>query len=222
MRGVNDSVDQLLDLCFALLDGAGIMPYYFYMCDMIPFTEHWRVRQRHSSCSTESWATCLVSPPRASPAMCRSSASVGCTRSTSTTTCSACPTGRRTTAPGSRRSTLTRRFRRYEYYDPIDTLPPEGQAWWTEHGMEPGERGSRGCGGGSRVPPGRRRPARCPLTATTPLRGHATNAPRIRAGAIASLVITGTSRARTGSHLAAWAAALDGRRVRTGGTLGRV
>ena len=27
----------------ALLDGAGIMPYYFYMCDMIPNAEHWRV-----------------------------------------------------------------------------------------------------------------------------------------------------------------------------------
>ena len=27
----------------ALLDGAQIMPYYFYMCDMIPFSEHWRV-----------------------------------------------------------------------------------------------------------------------------------------------------------------------------------
>ncbi len=26
-----------------LLDGAQIMPYYFYMCDMIPFSEHWRV-----------------------------------------------------------------------------------------------------------------------------------------------------------------------------------
>ena len=34
---------HLLDLCFALLDGAQIMPYYFYMCDMIPFSEHWRV-----------------------------------------------------------------------------------------------------------------------------------------------------------------------------------
>ncbi len=43
MRGVNDSVPQLLDLCFALLDGATITPYYFYMCDMIPFSEHWRV-----------------------------------------------------------------------------------------------------------------------------------------------------------------------------------
>jgi lysine 2,3-aminomutase len=43
LRGVNVTAPQLLDLCFALLDGAGIMPYYFYMCDMIPNAEHWRV-----------------------------------------------------------------------------------------------------------------------------------------------------------------------------------
>jgi lysine 2,3-aminomutase len=43
MAGVNDTVDSMLDLCFALLDGASILPYYFYMCDMIPFAEHWRV-----------------------------------------------------------------------------------------------------------------------------------------------------------------------------------
>lgn len=43
MRGVNDSQEALLDLCFALLDGAGVMPYYFYLCDMIPQAEHWRV-----------------------------------------------------------------------------------------------------------------------------------------------------------------------------------
>jgi lysine 2,3-aminomutase len=43
MRGVNDTTEQLLDLCFALEDEAGITPYYFYMCDMIPFAEHWRL-----------------------------------------------------------------------------------------------------------------------------------------------------------------------------------
>ena len=43
MRGVNDSTEQLLDLCFALQDDAMITPYYFYMCDMIPFAEHWRL-----------------------------------------------------------------------------------------------------------------------------------------------------------------------------------
>ena len=43
MEGVNADAHSLLDLCFALTDGAEILPYYFYMCDMIPFSEHWRV-----------------------------------------------------------------------------------------------------------------------------------------------------------------------------------
>ena len=43
LNGVNADPHALLDLCFGLLDGARIMPYYFYMCDMIPFSEHWRV-----------------------------------------------------------------------------------------------------------------------------------------------------------------------------------
>jgi lysine 2,3-aminomutase len=43
LRGTNDKTDQILDLCFALLDDAKIMPYYFYLCDMIPNAEHWRL-----------------------------------------------------------------------------------------------------------------------------------------------------------------------------------
>ncbi|HET7481331.1 MAG TPA: lysine 2,3-aminomutase [Actinomycetota bacterium] len=43
MRGVNATPQDLLDLSFTLLDRARIMPYYFYMCDMIPNSEHWRV-----------------------------------------------------------------------------------------------------------------------------------------------------------------------------------
>ncbi len=43
LRGTNDKTEELLDLCFALLDDAKIMPYYFYMCDMIPNSEHWRL-----------------------------------------------------------------------------------------------------------------------------------------------------------------------------------
>ena len=59
MRGVNATTADLLDLCFALQGEAGILPYYFYMCDMIPNAEHWRVAVgRPSSCSTTSWATC--------------------------------------------------------------------------------------------------------------------------------------------------------------------
>src|SRR6185295_12229314 len=43
MRGVNATAGDLLDLCFALQGEANILPYYFYMCDMIPNAEHWRV-----------------------------------------------------------------------------------------------------------------------------------------------------------------------------------
>ena len=48
MRGVNDTPEQLLDLCFALQDEAMITPYFFYMCDMIPFSEHWRLSLREA------------------------------------------------------------------------------------------------------------------------------------------------------------------------------
>jgi lysine 2,3-aminomutase len=43
LRGVNTTPRDLLELCFTLLDRAKIMPYYFYMCDMIPNSEHWRI-----------------------------------------------------------------------------------------------------------------------------------------------------------------------------------
>ena len=43
MRGVNATPAALLDLCFALQGEANILPYYFYMCDMIPNAEHWRL-----------------------------------------------------------------------------------------------------------------------------------------------------------------------------------
>jgi len=43
LRGVNATTADLLDLCFALQGEANILPYYFYMCDMIPNAEHWRI-----------------------------------------------------------------------------------------------------------------------------------------------------------------------------------
>jgi lysine 2,3-aminomutase len=42
LRGVNTTPKELLDLCLTLLDQAKVMPYYFYVCDMIPNSEHWR------------------------------------------------------------------------------------------------------------------------------------------------------------------------------------
>src|SRR5262249_11827483 len=43
LRGVNATPKDMLDLCFMLQDHGRILPYYFYMCDMIPNSEHWRI-----------------------------------------------------------------------------------------------------------------------------------------------------------------------------------
>src|SRR5690606_35229989 len=43
LRGVNDTAQDLLDLCFTLQGEANILPYYFYLCDLIPNAEHWRL-----------------------------------------------------------------------------------------------------------------------------------------------------------------------------------
>jgi lysine 2,3-aminomutase len=43
LKTVNASADALLDVCFALLDDAGVVPYYFYVADMVPHAEHWRL-----------------------------------------------------------------------------------------------------------------------------------------------------------------------------------
>ena len=43
LRGVNTTSEQILDLCFMLMDHAKVVPYYFYLCDMIPNAEHWRL-----------------------------------------------------------------------------------------------------------------------------------------------------------------------------------
>jgi lysine 2,3-aminomutase len=43
LRGVNTTPNEILELCFMLVDHAKVIPYYFYLCDMIPNAEHWRL-----------------------------------------------------------------------------------------------------------------------------------------------------------------------------------
>jgi lysine 2,3-aminomutase len=135
MHGVNASTTDLLDLCFALLDGAGIMPYYFYMCDMIPFSEHWRVSVKEAQRLQHGIMGYL--PGFATPRIICDVPFVGKRwvhqieeydeeRGVSYWTKNS-RTGIETTDP----EALSRR---YEYYDPIHTLPDVGQAWWREHG----------------------------------------------------------------------------------------
>ncbi|MDQ3628189.1 MAG: lysine 2,3-aminomutase [Actinomycetota bacterium] len=138
LAGVNADARDLLDLCFALLDGAQIMPYYFYMCDMIPFSEHWRVSVAHAQQLQHSIMGYL--PGFATPRIVCDVPFVGKRwvhqlheydgeRGVSYWT-----KNYRTSIEAADPEALERR---YEYYDPIHTLPESGQAWWREHGVDP-------------------------------------------------------------------------------------
>ncbi len=134
MRGVNDTPEQLLDLCFSLLDGAAIIPYYFYMCDMIPFSEHWRVsvkqaqRLQHGIMGyLPGFATprIVCDVPYVGKRWVHQLESYDEVRGISYWT--------KNYRTGIELEDAEALNRTYEYYDPIDTLPAEGQAWWAEH-----------------------------------------------------------------------------------------
>jgi lysine 2,3-aminomutase len=133
MRGVNDSPVALLDLCYALLDGAKIMPYYFYMCDMIPNSEHWRTSVAEAQRLQH--AIMGYMPGFATPRIVCDVPFVGKrwvhqidgydrVRGISYWT--------KNYRTGIEHDDPSALVRRYEYYDPIDTLPEEGQAFWRE------------------------------------------------------------------------------------------
>jgi len=137
LRGVNTSPDALLELCFMLLDHAKIMPYYFYMCDMIPNSEHWRLGVFEAQQLQHDIMGYL--PGFATPRI----------------VCDVPFVGKRWThqlADYDREKGIsywTKNYRngielddpdalsrKYEYYDPIYTLPQSGQQWWREHAAE--------------------------------------------------------------------------------------
>ncbi len=138
LRGVNTTQEALLDLCFALEDEAHVTPYYFYVCDMIPNSEHWRVSVREAQALQHAIMGYL--PGFATPRVVCDVPYVGKrwvhqvdfydhVRGISYWT-----KNYRTSVDGDDPDALTRR---YAYYDPIYTLPPEGQAWWREHAGAP-------------------------------------------------------------------------------------
>ena len=135
MRGVNDQADQLLDLSFALLDGAMITPYYFYMCDMIPFSEHWRVSLQEAQELQHSIMGYL--PGFATPRIVCDVPFVGKRWVHQVESydrelgMSFWRKNYRTSIEGADTEALSRD---YVYYDPIYTLPAEGQEWWRARG----------------------------------------------------------------------------------------
>ena len=133
MRGVNDTPEALLDLCFGLQDETSITPYYFYMCDMIPAAEHWRTSL--STAQELQHAIMGYLPGFATPRIVCDVPFVGkrwvhqvhsydTVRGISEWT-----KNYRTSVEADDADALGRT---HPYYDPIDTLPAEGQAWWAD------------------------------------------------------------------------------------------
>ena len=135
MRGINDSVKQLLDLCFALQDEAWITPYYFYMCDMIPFAEHWRLslaEAQHLQHDIMGYLPGFATPrilcdvPFVGKRWVHQVDSYDKERGMSFWR-----KNYRTSIETADTDALSREF---VYYDPIYSLPEAGQAWWRENG----------------------------------------------------------------------------------------
>jgi len=135
LRGVNTTAPQLLDLCFALLDGAGITPYYLYMCDMIPNAEHWRVSLAEAQAlqaDLMGWLPGFATPrvvcdvPYVGKRWVHQVTEYDRERGISWWTS--------THATGLGRSGAGRRC---AYYDPLHTLPASGRAWWRARALAP-------------------------------------------------------------------------------------
>ncbi|WNZ59402.1 lysine 2,3-aminomutase [Myxococcus sp. MxC21-1] len=133
LRGVNDSPQALLDLCFTLLDHAKILPYYFYMCDMIPNSEHWRLSvaqaqqlQHDIMGYMPGFATprIVCDVPFVGKRWVHQVAEYDRERGISYWT--------KNYRTGIEMNDADALSRKYEYFDPIDQLSEAGQAWWRE------------------------------------------------------------------------------------------
>jgi lysine 2,3-aminomutase len=133
MRGVNADNHSLLDLCFGLQGEAGILPYYFYMCDMIPNAEHWRVAVWQAQQLQHDIMGYL--PGYATPRIVCDVPFVGkrwvhmVTEYDREHGISYWTKNYRTSIEAEESDALTKR---YAYYDPIDTLPESGRRWWSK------------------------------------------------------------------------------------------
>ncbi len=143
LRGVNATSQDLLELCFMLLDHAKVMPYYFYMCDMIPNSEHWRLAvweaqqlQHDIMGYLPGFATprIVCDVPYVGKRWVHQLAEYDRVKGISYWT-----KNYLTSLEWGNAELLNQK---YEYYDPINTLPPEGQEWWRQQIAEQAKRPS--------------------------------------------------------------------------------
>src|SRR5881396_2915760 len=138
LRGVNTTPADLLELCFMLLDHAKVMPYYFYMCDMIPNSEHWRTSVWEAQELQHAIMGYL--PGFATPRIVCDVPFVGkrwVNQVQSYDSVRGISYWTKNYRTGIERNDPFALTRRYEYYDPIDTLPEAGRAYWRERAAHP-------------------------------------------------------------------------------------
>lgn len=115
LKGVNATATDLLDLCFALHGEAGILPYYFYLCDIIPNVEHWRTPLHEALRLQEAMMGLL--PGYATPRI----------------VCDVPYAGKRWVhqyTEYDRERGISYWDGHFPYYDPVSSLPPSGRVWW--------------------------------------------------------------------------------------------
>jgi len=142
LRGVNSEAPDLLELCARSRDHAGIIPYYFYMCDMIPNCEHWRLALWEAQRLQEALLDRL--PGFATPRLVCDVPLLG-----KQWVHQAADYDRERGISYWTKNYLTplesgdgdALHRRYAYYDPIHTLPESGRRWWAAAGRRSGSSG---------------------------------------------------------------------------------
>jgi lysine 2,3-aminomutase len=143
LRGVNATTDDLLALSFRLADNARITPYYIYMCDMVPNTEHWRTPLWEAQRLQRAIMGYL--PGYATPRIVCDVPLLGkvwvhqVTEYDRELGISQWTKNYRTPLEAVSPDALNRRF---HYYDPIHTLPESGQAWWRRAAAGGADRGA--------------------------------------------------------------------------------
>jgi lysine 2,3-aminomutase len=137
LRGVNATSKDLLELCFMLLDHAKILPYYFYMCDMIPNSEHWRTSvgeaqqlQHDIMGYLPGFATprIICDVPFVGKRWVHQLAEYDREKGISYWT--------KNYLTSIEWGDVAKLNQRYEYFDPIHTLPESGQEWWRRYEAE--------------------------------------------------------------------------------------
>ncbi|HET9724780.1 MAG TPA: lysine 2,3-aminomutase, partial [Actinomycetota bacterium] len=133
LRGVNTTPQQLLELCFMLIDHAKVIPYYFYQCDMIPNAEHWRT----AIWETQDLQMAIMGylPGFATPRFVCDVPFVGkrwVHMLSNYDRVKGITYWRKNYRTGIEYDDPEALSREYPYYDPVSTLPEEGQEYWRE------------------------------------------------------------------------------------------